>query len=461
MALDGLMVVFADAGQGDCTLIFFPNEEVWMVDCGCKINKEVQEVVAARIPELIGEAFEQKFGKEGAEDKKSNGKWKIDLLILTHPDIDHYNQVVKISEKVQFSRVIYGGKEEDYGKSDMEELEKGIDYYKKELIRLRSPRYKLRGRDKRVKNLESQIDELKKKKKEYEKEGKDKYEGFRKWLKDQLEKQGGKLEREDWPCVCDVNTSTTFLAENSAKRFFYIKNSGTENNSNSIVFRVSYFQYVFYFMADATELVERLVLKKWDIKIMNENKTVILKVSHHGSHNSSIPGFLEELAPDICVISSDVRSFGGYSLPRKSLIERLIKNIKTPHLKLILHSYYYWDETKSEVIKNKGKWRIVKKEDELCIENTQKPICTTLYNVKKQDNTGKYEGGAWWFHVNSKKELRYRPNNVKDKQVIVIDNKKWYEIEGNDMDVEKNAYDYMEHVFESKEDEKPNKKVKR
>ena len=72
-------------GQGDCILIVCPNGKLVMIDCGSakgigsKANKDLLLDVCTNV---------RKF--------TSKNKSKIDILILTHKDKDHYNQVYEI-----------------------------------------------------------------------------------------------------------------------------------------------------------------------------------------------------------------------------------------------------------------------------------------------------------------------------------------------------------------------------
>jgi len=71
--MSGLKVCFLDAGQGDCTLILFPDAAMtnWLVDCGSIKNGAVvgTQIFAALTRELA---------------PRGN---VIHRLILTHPDL--------------------------------------------------------------------------------------------------------------------------------------------------------------------------------------------------------------------------------------------------------------------------------------------------------------------------------------------------------------------------------------
>src|SRR5215217_4372225 len=96
-------VIFMDAGQGDCTLIVYPDNSLTLVDCGStKSGKEA----FAEIQKVLNRYLEKNYN-----------------LVLTHPDQDHYNQLRfladedyhrelfpnDITPRPSFGHVYYGG----------------------------------------------------------------------------------------------------------------------------------------------------------------------------------------------------------------------------------------------------------------------------------------------------------------------------------------------------------------
>jgi beta-lactamase superfamily II metal-dependent hydrolase len=90
-----LTVVFLDSGQGDSTLVVFPDGKIMLVDCGCRKNRDVVlPAVIAGINRFL----------------PANGN-HIDCLIVTHADEDHYNMIgdVLVATKATVGEVWYGG----------------------------------------------------------------------------------------------------------------------------------------------------------------------------------------------------------------------------------------------------------------------------------------------------------------------------------------------------------------
>jgi beta-lactamase superfamily II metal-dependent hydrolase len=95
-----LQLIIMDAGQGDATLIVYPDGSLTLIDCGCKKNKDV-------VKPQIGNILTHFLGK-------TNNRLKA--LVLTHPDGDHYNLVndLVIQNNVTVDTIYYGGIASDY-----------------------------------------------------------------------------------------------------------------------------------------------------------------------------------------------------------------------------------------------------------------------------------------------------------------------------------------------------------
>lgn len=81
-----LKITFLDVGQGDASLINFPDEEQMLVDCS----------EDARILEALSRVM----------DFYDN---EIDYLLITHPDSDHYGGCEEVLNRFKVKNVIYTG----------------------------------------------------------------------------------------------------------------------------------------------------------------------------------------------------------------------------------------------------------------------------------------------------------------------------------------------------------------
>lgn len=121
-----------------------------------------------------------------------------------------------------------------------------------------------------------------------------------------------------------------------------------EINNTSIVFSLAYGGNRALLMGDAEEDVEQALVDQAAAGALNLQAN-ILKVGHHGSSTSSIPGFLSRVFPsaspaDWAVISSGRKSFSGTQLPDTDTVQRLGTLLGAHHVL----STENRDESKSE-----------------------------------------------------------------------------------------------------------------
>ena len=79
-------IYFLDVGQGDAILIVFANGEKMLIDCGAN----------AGVLEALGRVL--KFGDR-----------KIDHLLITHPDLDHYGGCIDVLDRFEVDSFIFNG----------------------------------------------------------------------------------------------------------------------------------------------------------------------------------------------------------------------------------------------------------------------------------------------------------------------------------------------------------------
>ncbi len=115
------------------------------------------------------------------------------------------------------------------------------------------------------------------------------------------------------PDVIKVSDGLTLevLFPNSDK---FINSDGNENN-DSIVLMVNYFDTSVLFTGDIEKEAESVLVREADID------ADILKVGHHGSYTSTSQKFLEEVSPKYAVISAGFGNSHGH--PHDVVINRL------------------------------------------------------------------------------------------------------------------------------------------
>ena len=115
--------------------------------------------------------------------------------------------------------------------------------------------------------------------------------------------------------INEANVGDKFYLEDLGFEIMSVDNSEPENtNASSIVLEMTYGQMKYLFMADAEK--ENEEARSW-------NDVDVLKVGHHGSNTSSTEKFLNQVSPEISIIS--VGEGNSYELPKEKIINRLEK----------------------------------------------------------------------------------------------------------------------------------------
>ena len=97
--------------------------------------------------------------------------------------------------------------------------------------------------------------------------------------------------------------------------FFQTKEYDNENDNSNVIY-TELDGYNFMFMGDASSTIEKEIMKKYNLPDID-----VLKVGHHGSNTSSSKSFLEQVSPEISIIS--VGKENTYGLPKDTIIKRL------------------------------------------------------------------------------------------------------------------------------------------
>ena len=269
---DSSIVSLLSVGQGDCAVVQSGNGSTYLIDCGSSSVKSVGEY---RLKPWL----------------KYHGISKLEAVFLSHPDSDHTNGVMELLEKTNSPE----------------------DWYRGEI---------------QIKNLVLPA--------AYREE-----EGFVSIYKLAQEKGIPVLWFDTGDRVAEAGLSFTCLHPDEDYSTY-------DTNDASMVLLMECQNIVVLFTGDVGwtgeekaglvlseilgkeetgELGEALAgAKKNSSGIRNEireNKTVILKVAHHGSKNSTSEAFLKILQPDIAVISCGKNNRFGH--PHEDTLERVKK----------------------------------------------------------------------------------------------------------------------------------------
>ena len=118
--------------------------------------------------------------------------------------------------------------------------------------------------------------------------------------------------------INEANVGDKWYIEDLGFEIMSVDNSEPENeNVSSIVVEMTYGAQKYLFMGDAED--ENEEARKW-------NDVDVLKVGHHGSNTSSSEKFLNQVLPEISIIS--VGEGNSYNLPKDKILKRL-ENIES------------------------------------------------------------------------------------------------------------------------------------
>lgn len=330
-------VIFMDAGQGDCTLIVYPDSSLTMVDCG---STKSGSAALEEIKKVIDRKFQQ--GKKG----------KDFTLVLTHPDEDHYNLLYKldVEKYMQDGPILcyYGG---DIGlyknKKDGKTTKFPKGNYTYELLKF------LQEHDSAgpPENNTSVV-------------------------------RNGVLSR--------AGVDVTILAANSTGE--PDSENGPKKNRNSIVLLVEYQGAKIFLMGDAFKETEKFIMDAFthagQLNRLRKQpgETVVLKMGHHGSDTSTRTDWVDLIQPDILVVSAGTRAFGsGSGMPKESHLNTTIQHATLAPDTGISQSY---------VVYNDG---VTNPEFETRPKTTR-GIWTTCYEATKESPSTYLESGQTWYY---------------------------------------------------------------
>ncbi|WNG45038.1 MBL fold metallo-hydrolase [Archangium minus] len=238
-ALKPLTVYFFDVGQGDAALIVSPTGKTVLIDGG---PPEADEALVPRIRQLV--------------------QGPIDLVILTHPHLDHLGGLAKVIQAVGARRF----------------MDPGFDHPS---------------------------------------------EAYRKLLEVVGKKAGQVMTPTPDPSAPET-LLTVGLGEGATLSILwprtpqdaFLDNTRSDVNANSIVAKLTYGKTAFLFTGDAEPETEAYLLRK-----PIDFTSTVLKVAHHGGRHSSTAPFLAAVKPQAAVISCGAGN--DYGHPTEEAIQRL------------------------------------------------------------------------------------------------------------------------------------------
>jgi beta-lactamase superfamily II metal-dependent hydrolase len=290
-----LRLAFVYMGQGDCILVACPNGKVAMIDCG---TARWEEATLQKIKDSVFTAnFLQNYNK-------------LDLLILTHADRDHYNQlkVVFKDRNLVIDKFYYGSQLNTYTGGCVGhwldcEANVGASYSF-------------------TQNNDSQ--------------------------------QKVKQEVLDGTAAGGDECKIYLLAGNVAK-VSSILDGSDEKNTASLVTLIKFGGSRVLLCGDATRTTESFLIANFADDIRNLH---ILQIPHHGSETtSSQSDFVNLVNPTTAVISAARNSGNSLMLPRASVIQKYLNGNRLEDYQA--HDIYFWEQVPT-LVKIRGQNRLKK-----------------------------------------------------------------------------------------------------
>lgn len=236
-----LQIHFIDVGQGDATLVQCPNGESILVDSGSSSGGNVDQV-----RDYIMEVLDQH-------------ERRINTLVITHPDSDHYNYIPDVTNGVHIDRLFSVGTNEDYRTS------------------------------------------------------------FSEWLDDYPDNRHTVYQSDYFDPIgtpnpnIDCGDAEVYILAAATESSF------SRKNTMSIVLMIRYGNFEVLLTGDATKKTEESIISRYDNAWLDVD---LLKVGHHGSlATSTTQQWADIVKPEVAVISAGYRSSHGH--PRKEVLERL------------------------------------------------------------------------------------------------------------------------------------------
>jgi beta-lactamase superfamily II metal-dependent hydrolase len=237
--LKPLTVYFFDVGQGDAALIVSPTGKTVLIDGG---PPGADDALVPRVRQLV--------------------QGPVDLVLLTHPHLDHLGGLAKVLQAVGARRYMDPGFDHP-----SEAYRKLLDVVGQKAEQVMTPTPNPSAPEKLL----------------------------------TIGLGEGATLTLLWPRVPQEE---------------FLKNTRSDANSNSIVAKLTYGRTAFLFMGDAEPETEEMLLRK-----PIDFTSTVLKVGHHGGRHSSTAPFLAAVKPQAAVISCGAGN--DYGHPTDEALRRL------------------------------------------------------------------------------------------------------------------------------------------
>lgn len=232
---------FIDVGQGDSTLVVCPNDKTILVDAG-SLSGYSSDAVREHIVPILSER-----------------EYRIDSLVVTHPDADHYNLLTDALNEIPVGKVFYVGAYDDYSRS------------------------------------------------------------FSSWLRGFSNSKRHRLSTSDRDPEGEPSTTINCGEAEVYVLAASVEATKSAKNAKSIVLMIRYKEFEAILTGDATHDTEDHIIDNYPAAFLDVD---LLKVGHHGSsYTSTSKDWAKAISPQIAIVSAGNRNSHGH--PRQVVLNRL------------------------------------------------------------------------------------------------------------------------------------------
>jgi beta-lactamase superfamily II metal-dependent hydrolase len=324
-------------GQGDCILIVCPNGQLVMIDCGSAKG------LGANNEDLLLKICTD------VRARTSKNHNKIDILILTHRDKDHYNQIVQIfSDRtvpqdpnpatnigvVNIDAVYFSSPPNAAAQYALYKFNQG-----------NCSNHIIGASFKTASITQVFINAAEQKTVTYRSTDSFRLSaGITKQINKRLTLLSGTTPVNHLPWSVSIIAGQ--VPESNA--------DGDPTNALSLVTLLEIGTSKGLFLGDATQATERFLLAQQKKLIANVD---FVHIPHHGSRTSSSPNFVQKVNPKGAEVTHETDEC-GFKLPKKNVLKRWLDVLGAPKDDTDDHVVDYWDTiTKQQFDKILASWK--------------------------------------------------------------------------------------------------------
>ncbi|WP_030315406.1 ComEC/Rec2 family competence protein [Streptomyces sp. NRRL B-3229] len=310
-----LYVSFVEVGQGDFAVMSTPGGKVILFDGG-SLGTDHKSMEGNILPSSDADVI-KRMRDVLADPKYLGGKNLIDILILTHPDGDHYNKLVEVlGNDYTIDKCYHSDNFDQYTAAKTSEFLFSRTRLTQQVVKNDDQAGKvkgqvtLQGKPVRKKDVPVIVDPV---------------------TVDRLDDDGGIL-------IVDEGESCQISIIAAGVTYEYVNDGSNQTNRGSIVTLVQAHGKKLLMMGDSTKNTEKFLLNTAAERIAGLD---IVQIAHHGSVlTSSSQDFVKAVNPVEAVASSG-RQLVKHRHPSKEVILRYVERLdKRPDI--TQHVTYVW-----------------------------------------------------------------------------------------------------------------------